>query len=272
MTKSQLRQLIKEEILKEYDNQGPSEPKVYLIKNNKLEVSSLKHISNISNLTYDMGGGETSYYDDKKEIVVIDNIKVETFLESFRGKEGFYIEYNLNKPFNFPKAKKIIVSQLVYHLDDLPSLAKTINGTLRGEGELHFFSDLMNKMDKTFLKDLENEYGFGLPKNLNKFKSTVLILKRGEYENVNKVDYLEVEDNKNRKGIIKITKEGNWFKYEKVEGNIPNFKPLKWSTSSEDAESWTITYDALLGNENALKDYHEDKVENFVVASKLIKT
>ena len=75
--------------------------------------------------------------------------------------------YTIWSLISFPKANKIIASQIVYHLGDIKSFAKTINDSLKNGGTFQFFSDLMNKQDKEFLNYLSSEYEFGLPKNLN---------------------------------------------------------------------------------------------------------
>ncbi len=176
--------LVEGKLLKEYDNIGPSTPKIYLVKEDgTFEETSLKILSKISNLTYDMGGGETNYYPEKN-IVIVDNIPVEEFAKSPGDIEGekVYVEYNLNKPYSFPKADKIIASQLIYHLDDPISFAKTVNTSLKENGKFQFFSDLMNNEDKKFLKYLSSEYGFGLPKSLSKFKGESISLIKGEYK------------------------------------------------------------------------------------------
>jgi hypothetical protein len=176
--------LVEGKLLKEYDNIGPSTPKIYLVKEDgTFEETSLKILSKISNLTYDMGGGETNYYPEKN-IVIVDNIPVEEFAKSSGDieSEKVYVEYNLNKPYSFPKADKIIASQLIYHLDDPISFSKTVNTSLKENGKFQFFSDLMNNEDKKFLKYLSSEYGFGLPKSLPKFKGKPISLVRGEYK------------------------------------------------------------------------------------------
>jgi hypothetical protein len=155
------------ETLNEYNNTGPSTPKVYIVKvDGTYKEVPIEILSKIPNLTYDMGGGETNYYPEKN-IVIVDNIPVEQFAKE-PGEikdEKIYVEYNLNQPYNFPKANKILAAQVVYHLGDIKSFAKTVNDSLKNGGTFQFFSDLMNKQDKEFLNYLSSEYVFGLHKN-----------------------------------------------------------------------------------------------------------
>jgi hypothetical protein len=222
------------ETLNEYNNTGPSTPKVYIVKaDGTYKEVPIGILSKIPNLTYDMGGGETNFFPEKN-IVIVDNIPVEQFAQE-PGEikdEKVYVEYNLNQPFSFPKANKIIASQIVYHLGDIKSFAKTINDSLKNGGTFQFFSDLMNKQDKEFLNYLSSEYGFGLPKNLNPYKGGNLLLKKGDYtEPV--ISYIySVTDAEGNTAKISVTKEGRWWEYAKIEGDI-DFKPIKWSVEPE---------------------------------------
>jgi hypothetical protein len=222
------------ETLNEYNNTGPSTPKVYIVKaDGTYKEVPIGILSKIPNLTYDMGGGETNYYLEKN-IVIVDNIPVEQFAKE-PGEikdEKIYVEYNLNQPFSFPKANKIFAAQVVYHLGDIKSFAKTVNDSLKNGGTFQFFSDLMNKQDKEFLNYLSSEYGFGLPKNLNPYKGGNLLLKKGEYtEPV--ISYIySVTDAEGNTAKISVTKEGRWWEYAKIEGDI-DFKPIKWSVEPE---------------------------------------
>jgi hypothetical protein len=220
--------------LNEYNNTGPSTPKVYIVKaDGTYKEVPIGILSKIPNLTYDMGGGETNYYPEKN-IVIVDNIPVEQFAKE-PGEikdEKIYVEYNLNQPFSFPKANKIFAAQVVYHLGDIKSFAKTVNDSLKNGGTFQFFSDLMNKQDKEFLNYLSSEYGFGLPKNLNPYKGGNLLLKKGEYtEPV--ISYIySVTDAEGNTAKVSVTKEGRWWEYAKIEGDI-DFKPIKWSVEPE---------------------------------------
>ena len=169
--------------INEYNNSGPTTPKVYIVKDDgTYKEAPIELLSKISNLTYDMGGGETNYYPEKN-IVIVDNIPVEEFAKEPGDikDEKVYVEYNLNKSISLPKASKIIASQLVYHLDDIKSFAQTVSNSLKSGGTFEFFSDMMFDVDKDFLKHLSKKYGFGLPENIDSFKGESLPLKKGEY-------------------------------------------------------------------------------------------
>jgi len=173
-------------IIQEYDNQGPSTPEVYIldVTNKQVIPSSMEEVQKLSNLIYDMGGGETSYYDEYN-IVIVDNIDENEVLEGISdGKQKLYIKYNLENPISLPKANKIIASQLVYHLDNIENFAKTVNDSLKPNGIFEFFSDIMSKEDKQFLQILVEQYNFFLPdniplKSLSKYKQENLLLRRG---------------------------------------------------------------------------------------------
>lgn len=220
--------------LNEYNNVGPSTPKTYIVKNDgTYKEVPIKILSKIPNLIYDMGGGETNYYPEKN-IVIVDNIPIEQFAKE-PGEikdEKIYVEYNLNQPYSFPKANKIIAAQLVYNLDNVESFATTINNSLKNNGTFEFYSDVMIKKDKDFLNYLYSEYGFGFPKNLNQFKQEPIQLKKGKFvEPI--ISYIyNITDADRNTAKISVTKEGRWWKYDKIEGNI-KFKPVKWSIAPE---------------------------------------
>jgi hypothetical protein len=220
--------------LNEYNNVGPSTPKTYIVKNDgTYKEVPIKLLSKISNLIYDMGGGETNYYPEKN-IVIVDNIPIEQFVKE-PGEikdEKIYVEYNLNQPYSFPKANKIIAAQLVYNLDNVESFATTINNSLKDNGTFEFYSDVMIKKDKDFLNYLYSEYGFGFPKNLNQFKQEPIQLKKGKFvEPI--ISYIyNVTDAEGNTAKISVTKEGRWWEYAKIEGDI-DFKPVKWSVEPE---------------------------------------
>ena len=220
--------------LNEYNNVGPSTPKTYIVKNDgTYKEVPIKILSKIPNLIYDMGGGETNYYPEKN-IVIVDNIPIEQFAKE-PGEikdEKIYVEYNLNQPYSFPKANKIIAAQLVYNLDNVESFATTVNNSLKDNGTFEFYSDVMIKKDKDFLNYLYSEYGFGFPKNLNQFKQEPIQLKKGKFvEPI--ISYIyNVTDADGNAAKISVTKEGRWWKYDKIEGNI-KFKPVKWSVEPE---------------------------------------
>jgi len=214
--------------LNEYNNSGPSTPKVYIVKDNgTYKEAPIGLLSKISNLTYDMGGGETNYYPEKN-IVIVDNIPVEEFAKEpgdIKG-EKIYVEYNLNNPTTLPKANKIIASQLVYHLDNSKAFAQTISNSLKDGGIFEFFSDIMSKEDKIFLEYLSSEFGFGIPTTLSKYKNSIIQIKKGKYITPLESYIYEVTDDAGNVSKISATKKGLWWKYVKVEGNL-NFKPIE---------------------------------------------
>ena len=214
--------------INEYNNVGPSTPKTYIVKDDgTYKEVPIKLLSKIPNLTYDMGGGETNYYPEKN-IVIIDNIPIEEFVKD-PGEikdEKIYVEYNLNQSYSFPKADKIIASQLVYHLDDTKSFAKTINDSLKDEGVFEFFSDVLSKEDKIFLEYLSSEFGFGIPPTLSRYKNSTIKITRNKYTLPPESYTYEVTDDVGNISKISSTKKGEWWKYIKVKGNL-NFKPIE---------------------------------------------
>ena len=223
--------------INEYDNSGPTTPKVYIVKDDgTYKEAPIELLSKISNLTYDMGGGETNYYPEKN-IVIVDNIPVEEFAKEpgdIKG-EKVYVEYNLNNSTSLPKASKIIASQLVYHLDNHEAFAQTVANSLKDGGTFEFQSDLMNKKDKMFLQHLSDEYGFGLPTKLNQYKQESLPLKKGEFvEPI--ISYIyKITDKDDKTSTLSVTKKGKWWEYEKIDGDL-DFKTGKFSTPPEDTD------------------------------------
>jgi hypothetical protein len=214
--------------VEEYNDMGPSTPKTYIVKNDgTYKEVPIKLLSKIPNLTYDMGGGETNYYHEKN-IVIVDNIPIEEFIEDPGDikDEKIYVEYNLNQPYSFPKADKIIASQLVYHLDDVKSFAKTVANSLKGGGVIEFFSDIMSKEDKIFLEYLSSEFGFGIPSTLSKYKNSTIKITTNKYIPLTEYYIYEVTNDVGNISKISTTKKGSWWKYVKVEGNL-NFKPIE---------------------------------------------
>jgi hypothetical protein len=214
--------------LNEYNNVGPSTPKTYIVKNDgTYKEVPIKLLSKISNLIYDMGGGETNYYPEKN-IVIVDNIPIEQFAKD-PGEikdEKIYVEYNLNQSYSFPKANKILVAQLVYHLDDVKSFAKTVANSLKDGGVIEFFSDVMSKEDKMFLEYLSSEFGFGIPLTLFKYKNSTIEITKNKYTSPTEYYIYEITDDIGDISKISTTKKGSWWKYVKVEGNL-NFKPIE---------------------------------------------
>jgi hypothetical protein len=216
------------EDINEYDNSGPTTPKVYIVKDDgTYKEAPIELLSKISNLTYDMGGGETNYYPEKN-IVIVDNIPVEEFAKEpgdIKG-EKVYVEYNLNIPTILPKANKIIVSQLVYHLDNPKAFAQTISNSLKDEGTIDFFSDLMSKEDKIFLKYLSSEFGFGIPTTLSKYKNSIIKINKNKYKEIPESSIYKIIDDVGNVSKVSAIKKGSWWKYTKLDGNI-NFKSVE---------------------------------------------
>jgi hypothetical protein len=214
--------------INEYNNSGPTTPKVYIVKDDgTYKEAPIELLSKISNLTYDMGGGETNYYPEKN-IVIVDNIPVEEFAKEpgdIKG-EKVYVEYNLNIPTILPKANKIIVSQLVYHLDNPKAFAQTISNSLKDEGTIEFFSDLMSKEDKIFLKYLSSEFGFGIPTTLSKYKNLIIKINKNKYKEIPESSIYKIIDDVGNVSKVSAIKKGSWWKYTKLDGNI-NFKPVE---------------------------------------------
>ena len=254
--------------INEYDNSGPTTPKVYIVKDDgTYKEAPIELLSKISNLTYDMGGGETNFY-PAKNIVIVDNIPVEEFAKEpgdIKG-EKVYVEYNLNNPTSLPKANKIIASQLVYHLDNREAFAQTVANSLKDGGTFEFQSDLMNKKDKMFLQHLSDEYGFGLPTKLNQYKQESLPLKKGEFvEPI--ISYIyKITDKDDKTSTLSVTKKGKWWEYEKIDGDL-DFKTGKFSNPpiSPDPDfrdkKYTLrTFDKYLsffGDSNTIVDFEE---------------
>ena len=254
--------------INEYDNSGPTTPKVYIVKDDgTYKAAPIELLSKISNLTYDMGGGETNFY-PAKNIVIVDNIPVEEFAKEpgdIKG-EKVYVEYNLNNPTSLPKANKIIASQLVYHLDNREAFAQTVANSLKDGGTFEFQSDLMNKKDKMFLQHLSDEYGFGLPTKLNQYKQESLPLKKGEFvEPI--ISYIyKITDKDDKTSTLSVTKKGKWWEYEKIDGDL-DFKTGKFSTPPIDPDpdfrdkKYTLrTFDKYLsffGDSNTIVDFEE---------------
>jgi len=259
MKYSKLQSIIREEIsrhikLLEYGNEGPSTPEVYIldIKNKKTSPSSIDEIKKVSNLVYDMGGGETSYYDEYN-VVIVDNLnEKEVFkgvLNNSDAEKKIFIKFNLENSYSFPQANNIIISQLVYHLKNIENFAKTVNNSLKPNGKVNFFSDKMFKIDKQFIKILVEKYNFHLPDNielqdLSKYKDEDLVLQRGKPHKTPpivlkfKIKNTETGD----EGFIKYEKTKKGWE-ETIEGNIPKEdfyikgKPMIWQKHALDKNS-----------------------------------
>jgi hypothetical protein len=253
------------DLLKEYDNQGPSIPESYLIENRKIKKIPFSDISKIPNLEYDMGGGETSLYEEYN-IVVIDNIPVKEFAKDPGGDKKIYIEYNLENPYSFPKANKIHLSQVVYHINNIEALAKTVNDSLKSNGVLDFFSDIMSKEDKQFINILVENYDFFLPdntslKSLSRYKEKNLLLRRGvPYITPKKEKFTPKEwiyDVVAKEGNARVkytTDEYNYIDTEKISGTIPD----RYFVMDRNSRMKGVEPD-YIGMRFSLKDWNPEK-------------
>ena len=225
------------DLLKEYNNQGPSIPEVYILdtKTNKVTPSSMEEVQKISNLIYDMGGGEASLYDEYN-VVIVDNMDenkvLEGILNTSAGEKKLYIKYNLEKPYSFPPANKIIASQVVYHLKNVEGFAQTINDSLKSGGGIEFNSDIVTSNDKKFLKSLK-ELGFYVHNFKEQNNGGVLFLKKSK-SNTLIITPFDKE--------YKKPKENYWF--QGYDGEIHNFKTYK------ELKSYFITYSEKLFKEH----------------------
>jgi hypothetical protein len=183
-----------------------------------------------------MGGGETSYYDEYN-VVVIDNFPVKEFakrlLDNSNANKKLYISYNLEKPYSFPKANKIIISQLTFNLNNVEALAETVNNSLNSNGQIEFFSSEMSKKCKEFLKTLIKKYKFYLPDNItldkiSKYKSEILTLQKSStFSTPNKIkipkEHTYEIKTKYGDALVKYILDGdNYFNTKKLSGNIPD--------------------------------------------------
>jgi hypothetical protein len=251
------------DLLKEYDNQGPATPESYLIEKGKIKKIPFSDISKISNLEYDMGGGETSLYEEPN-VVVIDNIPVKEFAKDPGGDKKIYLEYNLENSYSFPKANKIHLSQVVYHITNIEALAKTVNDSLKSNGILDFFSDIMSKEDKQFINILVEKYGFFLPdnaslKSLLRYKEKNLLLRLGTpYITPKKEKFVPKEwiyDITTKEGNARVkytTDEYNYINTEKISGTIPD-RYFLMNRSSKGREP------DYIGIRFSLKDWNPEK-------------
>ena len=264
------------DLLREYGNQGPSTPEVYIldIKNDKIIPSSLKEVQKISNLVYDMGGGETSYFDEYN-IVIIDNFDEVEVVDSIEANSNadkkLYIKYNLENTYSFPKANKIIISQLVYHLDNIENFAKTVDNSLKPDGKIEFFSDIMDKPDIEFIKILTEKYGFKLPEgislsNIKKQKSQILIIQKGlPYVTPPEVYKFKIRNiETGEEGTITYEKKGKYW----VEFVSDNFKkdfypksgnPIVWNAGTLDSSD-KHKYPIFINTPETIKgEWYQDK-------------
>jgi hypothetical protein len=265
------------DILREYKNQGPSTPEVYIldIENDKIIPSSLKEVQKISNLVYDMGGGETSYHDEYN-IVIIDNFDEVEVVDGIKANsiadKKLYIKYNLENTYAFPKADKIIISQLVYYLDNIENFAKTVNDSLKPNGKIEFFSDKMyEKSDIGFIKILTEKYGFKLPEgvsldNIKKQKSQNLIIQKVlPYKTPPEIHKFKIRNiETGEEGTITYEKK-NFYWVEFVSDNFKsdfyhkNNKPMEWSSGSSNSPS-KFKYPIFINTPETIKgEWYQDE-------------
>ena len=205
------------DLIKEYGNQGPTSPEVYKLIPPSEEIipSSMGEIKKIPNLIYDMGGGETSFYDESN-VVIIDNMDehevLNGIIDNSNVKEKLYIKYNLEKSSSFPLSNKIIISQLVYHLTNSEALAETVNNSIKPNGTIQFKSDVVTAKDKKFIENLK-KLGFHTHKFEEEDEGGVLYLKKLKPKN----KIITPFDREYKKPKTKW-----WFKDYK--GEIHNFK------------------------------------------------
>ena len=121
----------------------------------------------------------------------------------------------------------------------------------------------MIKKDKDFLNYLYSEYGFGFPKNLNQWKQEPIQLKKGKFVEPTISYIYNITDTNGNTAKISVTKEGRWWKYDKIEGNI-NFKPVQWSVEPEYKYN-----DITPSKENVLNTFSKALETNIVDFKKL---
>lgn len=228
------------------------------IKNNNIKKVNSQELHKIKNLIYDMGGGESSYYDEKN-IVIIDNIDINTELgkktvidgieQNSNAETKLYIQHDLNIYYKFPLSNKIIISQLLFYIKNIQNLAKIVNDCLKSGGIVEFFSSKMYKEDINFLKILIEKYNFFLPsdmkmEDLKQYKEITITLRKNEKYNI-PLEILKYKiqsiDGK-EEGIItyKNTSKG-WE--EKIEGIDPknitrkNQYPIYWGFKPDYADN-----------------------------------
>lgn len=234
------------DLLKEYGNQGSTTPEVYILdtKTNEVIPSSMSEVQKISNLIYDMGGGETSLYDEYN-IVIIDNMNEKDVLKGIlltsNSEKKLYIKYNLEKPYSFPPANKIIASQIVYHLKNVEGFSQTINDSLKPGGSIEFNSDTVTSNDKNFLKSLK-ELGFYVHNFKEQNNGGVLFLKKSKPNNL----IITPFDKEYKK-----PKEN--YSFQGYDGEIHNFKTYK------ELKLYFITY-----SEKLFKEYPYFYTKNFL--------
>ena len=138
MKKSQLKQIIKEEITKNINLNNLIN---YLNKNNAVINSDSKIVDRYgrlkihSNEVYDFGGSENPV----PSSVVVDIQKPEGNNE--------YIEQDLDKEFNLPPKDYINLSSVIHFINNKDNLVKSINNSLKSGGILVLKTSL-NQIEK----------------------------------------------------------------------------------------------------------------------------
>jgi hypothetical protein len=263
MKKSELRQIIRDQLhlLKEYGNQGPSIPKVFelIYNNNEINELDINEVNKINNLVYDFGGGETIYYEDEN-IVIVDNLEENEIIEAM-GDEGIerkiYIKFNLEKYYPLPKANKILVYQLIYHLNNVENITKTINDSLTSDGVVEFATDKITNLDKKFVSNLE-KMGFNAYKVENFNKGYIINFSKEKPSNniknpLSKINTPQIETPEYKiQQYMNDSNQDTLDLYKAKIYNLPdNMKPGLWmdlgkSTIKELPKGLKIKYDLVI--------------------------
>lgn len=214
-----------------------------------IEESNLNEIAKIPNLIYDMGGGETVYY-PSSNVIAVDYIDVNDYARWTLNSWGdelsikYYILQDLNIPFTFPKANKIILSKVVIYIKDIESLAQSVNNSLKSNGQIDFFAEhgrnTLSKRDINFLQILNEKYLFQLPNNqtIDQIKKDptqrIILQKNTSFVAPQKIMKYEIENTETgERGFIQYEKTQK-YPLETVSDNFKDDfyekgKPMKWN-------------------------------------------
>jgi hypothetical protein len=194
MKKSELKQIIREVIygihnekINEYEGDNGEEknnsPTLYHIINNKTKKLSISNLNKFNIDSYDLGGAETDQYSDDSKVVIVDNYNIDEYIDNNGPiKDKLFINFNLNKYYNFPKVKKIIIVNTVFHLSNIENIAKTINDSLLTGGIIEYGSDFSDNKGIEFLDILKNKYKFYIIKITKTSPGELLILSKTKPE------------------------------------------------------------------------------------------